>query len=128
MLKVSSFWRGFSRSAKLDSRYTSEEENSMGTLLPIVTTLLCDFDKYLHLKHSYTQMCRRVGIFQKSHNPIVMTLLAPGKVCHKSCVNPTFGDHRSSQREDNFNFTLWKITNSHSAHLPLKILLISYYC
>ena len=24
MLKVSSFWRGFSRSTKLDSRYTSE--------------------------------------------------------------------------------------------------------
>ena len=128
MLKDSSFWRGFSQSTKLGRRYNSEEENSMGTLLPIITTLSCDFDKYLHLKHSYTQMYRRVGIFQKSHNPIVMILLAPGKECHKSCVNPIFGDHRSSQREDNFNFTLWKITNAHSAHLPLKILLISYYC
>ena len=61
----------------------------MGTLLLIVTILSCDFDKYLHLKHSEIQMCRGVGIFQKSHNPIVMTLLAPGEECHKSCVNLT---------------------------------------
>ena len=26
MLKISSFWKGFSQSTKLDSRYTSEEE------------------------------------------------------------------------------------------------------
>ena len=54
MLKVSSFWRGFSRSTKLDSWYTSEEENSRGTLLPIIITLSRDFDKYLYLKCSYT--------------------------------------------------------------------------
>ena len=31
-LKVSSFWRAFSQSRKLDSRYTSEEESSRDTL------------------------------------------------------------------------------------------------
>ena len=39
-------------------------------------------------------MCRWVGIFQKSRDPIVMTLLAPGEECHlhfspKSCTYPT---------------------------------------
>ena len=40
-------------------------------------------------------MCRWIGIFQKLQDPIVMTLLAPGKECHldvspKSCTYPTF--------------------------------------
>ena len=64
------------------------------TLLPIITTLSRDFDKCLHLKYSYTQMCRWVGIFQKLCDPIVMTLLAPGEECHldfspESCAYPT---------------------------------------
>ena len=64
------------------------------TLLPIITTLSRDFDKCLHLKCSYTQMCRWVGIFQKLCDPIVMTLLAPGEECHldfspESCAYPT---------------------------------------
>ena len=63
-------------------------------LLPIITTLPCDFEKYLYLIYSYTPMCRWVGIFQKSRDPIVMTLLAPGEECHldfspKSCTYPT---------------------------------------
>ena len=65
-----------------------------GALIPIITTLSRDFDKHLYLKYSYTQMCRWVGIFQKSHGPIVMTLLAPGEEFHldispKSCTYPT---------------------------------------
>ena len=58
---VSSFWRGFSWSTKLDSRYISreiEEENSRGTLFAIITTWSCDFDKNLHLKYSNTETCR----------------------------------------------------------------------
>ena len=58
ILKVSSLWRGFSWSTKLDSRYTSEAENNRGALLPIITTWSCDFDKYLYLKYLYMQMCR----------------------------------------------------------------------
>ena len=65
-----------------------------GALLPIISTLSCDFDKYLYLKYSYTQMCRRVVSFQKSHDSIVMALPAPGEECHldfspKSCAYPT---------------------------------------
>ena len=50
MLKISSFWRGFIQPTKLDSKYTSEEENSRWPLLPIITTLSRDFDKYLDFK------------------------------------------------------------------------------
>ena len=43
------------------------------------------------LIHSYVQMTR---YFSKSHDPMVMTLLAPGEKCHldfspKSCIYPT---------------------------------------
>ena len=50
MLKISSFWRGFIQPTKLDSKYTSEEENSRWALLPIITTLSREFDKYLDFK------------------------------------------------------------------------------
>ena len=39
MLKISSFWRDFSWSTKLDSRQTSEEQNSRGHSFP--SSLLC---------------------------------------------------------------------------------------
>ena len=70
------------------------EQQGGGALLPIITTLSCNSEKYLYLIYSYTQMCRWVGIFQKSRDPIVMTLLALGKECHpdfspKSCAYPT---------------------------------------
>ena len=84
---INQYWRylhsggGFIWSAKLDSRYTSEVENSRGALLPIITTWLCDFDKYLYLKYSQVdvQMSR---YFPKSRDHIVMTLLAPGEEFH----------------------------------------------
>ena len=66
-----------------------------GALLPVIITLSCDFEKYSCLKYSYTQMCRWVGIFQKLHDSIAITLLATGDECHldfspKSCAYPTF--------------------------------------
>ena len=92
ILKLSSFWRGFSQSTKLDSSYTSEEENR-GAPLPIITTWSCDFDKHISqiLIHSDAEMSRYLS---KSHDSIVMMLLAPGEECHldvspKSCTYPT---------------------------------------
>ena len=93
MLKVSSFWRGFSRSTKLDNTYTSEELNNKGHSFP--SSLLCHVAlANTYLKYSYTQMCRWVGIFQKSYDPIVMTLLVTGEECYLdfsswSCTYPT---------------------------------------
>ena len=49
MLKVSSFWRGFSWSTKLDKMYTSEEPSSLLCHVTLANT---------YLKYSYTQMCR----------------------------------------------------------------------
>ena len=74
--------------AKIPLKRTEE------ALLPIITTWSCVFDKYLYLKYSYTQMCRWVGVFQKSRDPIVTTLLAPREEFHldfslKSCTDPT---------------------------------------
>ena len=85
MLKVSSFWRGFSWSTKLDKTYTSEEPSSLLCHVTLANT---------YLKYSYTQMCRWVGIFQKSYDPIVMTLLVTGEECYLdfsswSCTYPT---------------------------------------
>ena len=91
-MKVSSFWRGFSWSRKLDSRYTSEEETA-GALFPIITTLSRDFEKYLYLKSIYSSV--QIGrYFSNSHDSIMMALLAPGEECHldfcpKSCTYPT---------------------------------------
>ena len=91
MLKISSFWRGFSQSTKLDNRYASEEKNSRGhsfpsSLLCHVTSAICQI-----LIHSDVQMS---SIFEKLCDPIVMTLLVPGEECHldfspKSCAYPT---------------------------------------
>ena len=92
-MKVSSFWRGVSQSRILDSRYTSEEENSRGTLSHhhYLVTWLWQILISQILIHSYVQMRR---CFSKSHDPIVVTLLAPGEECHldfspKSCTYPT---------------------------------------
>ena len=92
-MKVSSFWRGFSQSRKFDSRYTSEEENSRGTLSHHHYLVMWLWQILISqiLIHSYVQMSR---CFSKSHYPIVMMLLAPGEECHldfspKSCTYPT---------------------------------------
>ena len=91
MLKISSFWRGFGQSTKLDNRYASEEKNSRGhsfpsSLLCHVTSAICQI-----LIHSDVQIS---SIFEKLCDPIVMTLLVPGEECHldfspKSCAYPT---------------------------------------
>ena len=93
ILKASSFWRGFSQSRKLDSRYTSEQENSRGTLSHHHYLVMWLWQILISqiLIHSYVQMSR---YFSKSCDPIVMTLLAPGDECHldlspKSCTYPT---------------------------------------
>ena len=99
ILKASSFWRGFSQSRKLDSRYTSEQENSRGTLSHHHYLVMWLWQILISqiLIHSYVQMSR---YFWKSRDPIVMTLLAPGDECHldlspKSCTYPTLAiiDH-----------------------------------
>ena len=91
MLKISSFWRGFSQSTKLDNRHATEEKNSRGhsfpsSLLCHVTSAICQI-----LIHSDAQMS---SIFEKLCDPVVMTLLVPGEECHldfspKSCAYPT---------------------------------------
>ena len=68
-------------------------KRTAGALFPIITTWSRDFDKYLYLKYSYTHVQMR-RCFSKLHDPIVMTLLAPGEECHldfspKSCTYPT---------------------------------------
>ena len=70
ILEVSSFWRGFIWSTKLDSRYTSEEESMREALLSIITTWSHDFDKHVYLKYSHTQMCRWIDIFQSHVTPL----------------------------------------------------------
>ena len=55
MLKVSSFWRGFSWSTKLDSKYTSEEQKSKWHSFPL--SLLCQVTWQI-LIHSDVQMSR----------------------------------------------------------------------
>ena len=93
ILKVSSFWRGLSQSRKLDSRYISDKENSRGTFSHhhYLVTWIWQILISQILIHSYVQMTR---YFSKSHDPMVMTLLAPGEKCHldfspKSCIYPT---------------------------------------
>ena len=92
IMKVSSFWRGFSWSKKLDNRYTSKE-NRRGTPFHhhYLVTCLWQILKSQILIHSDVQMSR---YFSKSHEPIVMKLLALGEECHldfspKSCNYPT---------------------------------------
>ena len=69
------------------------KRRTAGALFPLITTWSRDFDKYLYLKYSYTHVQMR-RCFSKLHDPIVMTLLAPGEECHldfspKSCTYPT---------------------------------------
>ena len=54
MMKVSSFWRGFSRSTELNSRYTSEEQSSKGNFFPL--SLLCHLtltNTYISSTHTF---------------------------------------------------------------------------
>ena len=100
ILKASSFWRGFSRSIKLNRSYTSDE-NSRSSLLPLISQILM---------HSDVQICR---YFSKVAWPHLDDILASGERCHldfspKSYTYPTFGDHGPSRSEDNFSFILWK--------------------
>ena len=91
-MKVSSFWRGFSWSTKLDSRYTSKK-NRRGTPSHHHYLVLCLWQILISqiLIQSDVQMSR---YFSKSHDPIVMKLLTPREKCHldfspKSCNYPT---------------------------------------
>ena len=110
ILKISSFWRGFSQSRKFDSRYTSEEENSRGTLSHHHYLVMWLWQILISqiLIHSYVQMSR---YFSKSHDPIGMALLtsswrgvSPGLFSQELYLS-NFGDHRPSWSEDNFNFS-----------------------
>ena len=95
ILKVSSFWRGFSWSTKSDSRYISEENNRTSTPFHpqflVVMWLLKILISQI-LIYSDVQMSR---YFSKSCGPVLMMLLAPGVECHldfypKSFTYPNF--------------------------------------
>ena len=92
IVKLSSFWRGFSWSTKLNSKNTSKE-NRRGTPSHHHYLVMCLWQIFISqiLIHSDVQMSR---YFSKSHDPIVMKLLVPGEECHlyffpKSCNYPT---------------------------------------
>ena len=110
ILKVFSFWRGFSQSSELDSRYTSEAENSRDTPSHHLIYLVMWLRKILIsqiLMDSDVQMSR---YFSKSHCPIVVMLQAPGEECHldysQELYLSNFGDHRPCKSADNVNFIL----------------------
>ena len=92
ILKVSSFWRGFICSTKLDSRYIScevEEENSRRST-SFHHQYLVIYLKYI-LIYSDVHMIR---YFLKSFDPILTMLLSPKEECHldfssKSCTYPS---------------------------------------
>ena len=57
MLKVSSFQEASVGQQNWTAGIPLKKRTAEG-LLPIITTLPCDFEKYLYLIYSYTQMCR----------------------------------------------------------------------
>ena len=94
MLKVSSFWRDFIRSTKLDSRYTSEEENNRGYSFP--SSLLFHMTlTNTYISNTYTLRCVDEKVFFKSRaTPFWWHYLASGEECFldfspKSCAYPT---------------------------------------
>ena len=70
------------------------KRRTAGTLLPIIWyTWSCDFEKYLYLKYSWTQMCRWVDIFQSHIVPSWWCYKLLGRsviwTTPKSCTYPT---------------------------------------
>ena len=108
MLKVRSFWRGFSWLTKLDSRYNSEEENSWGHFFP--SSLLCHVTlTNTYISNTHTLRCADEYVFFKTRvtcDDITSSWgrVSPGLLSQEYLSN--FGDHRPSISEDNFNVTL----------------------
>ena len=133
ILKVFSFWRGFSQSSELDSRYTPEAENSRDTPSHHLIYLVMWLWKILIsqiLMDSDVQMSR---YFSKSHCPIVVMLQAPGEECHldysQELYLSNFGDYRSSRSEFliykfkllSFLKRLYNMSSTTCIHDPLPI-------
>ena len=105
-----------------------------GALFPIITTWSREFDKYLYISqiliHSYVQMTR---YFSKSHDPMVMTLLAPGEKCHldfspKSCIYPTLATTDPPAEAKIISILLYKDNNCPMQICTFTIENIFYYC
>ena len=141
MLKISSFWKGFSQSTKLDSRYTSEEERHSFWGIPAVQFCWLTegtpshhnyFVTWLWQKlmsqiviHSDVKMSRYFLQVMWSHRDDITRSwrgVSPGRLSQELYLS-NFGDHRPSRSEDNFNFTYSKkliTVRCYFAPLPLK--------
>ena len=110
MLKVSLFRRGFSQSTKLDSRYTSEEENSRGH--SFLSSLLCHVTlRNTHISNTHILRCAdeyryfsKVTWLHCNNITSYWGWVSPGLFSQELCLS-NLCDHRPSRTEDNFNFT-----------------------
>ena len=111
MLKISSFWRDFSWSTKLDSRYTSEEQNSRGLSFP--SSLLCQVtltNTYIWNTHALRCADEWV-LFKNSMTPswwhyLLLGGRGAGVIWTSLPIVVPIQLWWPSRSENNFNFTL----------------------